>query len=78
MSIADFYSMIQIKLFISFTSFRFYLALITKKYVSNEKRIFFKKDLLVARNQLPNNIPVTYFPYIYAEYRKKSFKSLKN
>ena len=77
MSIADFYSMIQIKLFISFTSFRFYLALITKKYVFTEKRIFFQKDLLVARNQLPNNIPITYFPYIYAEYRKSPSNRLK-
>ena len=63
MSIADFYSLIQINLFISFTSFSFYLALINKKYVSIGKRICFKKDLLMARDQLPNNIPVTYFPY---------------
>ena len=58
MAIVDFYSLFQINLFISFTSFSFYLAPITKKYVSIEKRICFKKDLLVARDQLPNNIPV--------------------
>ena len=39
------------KLFISFTSSSFCLDLITKKYVSIEKRICFKKDLLVARDQ---------------------------
>ena len=61
MSMVDFYSLIQINLFISFTSFSFYLALMSKKYVSIEKRIYFKKDLLVARGQLPNKIPVTYF-----------------
>ena len=61
MSMVDFYSLIQINLFISFTSFSFYLALMSKKYVSIEKRIYFKKDLLVARDQLPNKIPVTYF-----------------
>ena len=65
MSIEDFYSLIQINLFISFTSFNFYLALINKKYVSTGKRICFKKDLLLARDQLPNNIPVTYFPYLF-------------
>ena len=58
----DFYELIQINLFIFFTSFSFYLALITKKYVSIKKKICFKKNLLVARDQLPNNIPVTYFP----------------
>ena len=62
MSIVDFCSLIQINLFISFTSFRFYLALITKKYVSIEKRIYFKRDLLVPRDQLPNNISIIYFP----------------
>ena len=61
MSMVDFYSLIQINLFISFTSFNFYLALMNKKYVSIEKRICFKKDLLVARDQLLNKIPVTYF-----------------
>ena len=61
MSMVDFYSLIQINLFISFTSFSFYLALMSKKYVSIEKRLYFKKDLLVARDQLPNKIPVTYF-----------------
>ena len=61
MSMVDFDSLIQINLFISFTSFSFYLALMSKKYVSIEKRIYFKKDLLVARDQLPNKIPVTYF-----------------
>ena len=40
----------------------FYL---TKKYVSIEKRICFKKDLLATRDQLPHNIPVTYFPYSF-------------
>ena len=39
------------KLFISFTSSSFCLDLITKKYVSIEKGICFKKDLLVARDQ---------------------------
>ena len=39
------------KLFISFTSSSFCLDLITKKYVSIEKRICFKKDLLVAMDQ---------------------------
>ena len=61
MSMVDFYSLIQINLFISFTSFSFYLALMSKKYGSIEKRMYFKKDLLVARDQLPNKIPVTYF-----------------
>ena len=49
----------------SFTLLSFYLALVTKKYSSIEKRICFKKDLLVARDQLPNNIPVTYFLYSF-------------
>ena len=40
------------------------MPLITKKYVYIEKRVCFKKDLLVARDQLPNNILVTYFPYL--------------
>ena len=35
-------------------SFSFYVALITKKYVSIENRVCFKKDLLMARDQLPN------------------------
>ena len=60
--ILGFYSLIQINLFISFASFSFYVALMTKKYVSIKKRICFKKDLLMARDQLPNKIPVTYFP----------------
>ena len=76
MSIVDFYLLIQINLFISFTSFGLYVALIIKEYVSIEKRICFKKDLLVARDQLPNNIPVTYFPWghsfsTYAKFSKK-------
>ena len=62
MPLVDFYSLIQINLLISFISFSFYLALITKKYVSIENRNSFEKDLLVAREQLPNNALVTYFP----------------
>ena len=78
-SIVDFFSLIQINLFISFTSFSFYLALITKKHVSIEKRICFKKDLLEARDQLLNNILVTYFLFhSYAEYGEGPFIPLKN
>ena len=56
----------QINLFMSFIYlFSFYLAFITRKYVSIEKRICFKKKLTVARDQLPKNIPVTYFPYSF-------------
>ena len=65
MSVVDFYSLTQINLFISFTSFSFYLALTTKNYISTKKGICFKKDLEVTRDQLTNNIPVTYFPYSF-------------
>ena len=65
MSVVDFYSLTQLNLFISLTSFSFYLALTTKNYISNEKRICFKKDLEVTRDQLTSNIPVTYFPYSF-------------
>ena len=62
MSIVDFYSLIQINLFISFTSFSFYLALMSNKYVSIEKKNCLQEDLLVARDQLPNKMPVTSLP----------------
>ena len=59
--------------------YSFYLALIPKKYASIEKRTCFKKDLLVTRDQLPNNIPETYLPYLlFVEYRKSPFIPLKN
>ena len=67
MSIVDFNSLIQINLFISFTSFSFYCALMSKKYDSIQIRICFKKGLLVAGDQLPNKIPVTYFSYSFME-----------
>ena len=44
---------------------QFLLASLTTKYISIEKTVFLKKDLLVATDQLPNNIPVTYFPYSF-------------
>ena len=65
MSIVVFLLTDQINLFMSFPSFSFYLALVTRKYFSIEKRICFKKKLTVARDQLPKNIPVTYFPYSF-------------
>ena len=65
MSIVDFYSLIQINLLVSFTSFSSFLSLIIKKYVPINKRICFKKDLVVARDHLPNNISEPYFPYLF-------------
>ena len=59
------FSLIQINLFISVATFNFYPALITRKCGSIVNRICFIKDLLVATDQLPSNIAVTYFPYSF-------------
>ena len=79
MSIVDFYSWTQINLFISLTSFGFYLSLLAKEYVSTDIEFTPKNDLQVARDQVTSNIPVTYFLFhFYAEYLKGPFISLKN
>ena len=65
MSMVYFHSLIQINLFISVASINIYPALITRKCGPIENRICFIKDLLVARDQLPSNIAVTYFPYSF-------------
>ena len=79
MSIVDFYSWTQINLFISLTSFGFYLSLLAKEYVSTDIEFTLKNDLQVARDQVTSNIPVTYFLFhFYAEYLKGPFISLKN
>ena len=79
MSIVDFYSWTQINLFISLTSFSFYLSLLAKEYVSTDTEFTPKNDLQVARDQVPSNIPVTYFLFhFYPECLKGSFISLKN
>ena len=63
MSKLDFYLLIQINLFMSFISFRFYLVLTTKKYVTTEKWICFKKKLtgrkgLITKQYISNLFPI--------------------